>query len=420
MLDIRRIRQNPQELIDALQKRNSAVDLTEFLEKEELRRKLLAETEALKARRNEESKRIAVIKRQGGDAQPIMDEMRALGDKVNEIDAQVKEIEEYINQFLLRLPNYPHETTPVGKDDSENVEQRRWGEPRTFAWEPKAHWDLGTDLKILDFDAAAKISGARFTVYRGLGARLERAVINFFMDTHAADGYVEVLPPYMVSRSTMTGTGQLPKFEEDAYKVDQDTFLIPTAEVPVTNLYRDMIIDGKELPIRHCAYSACFRAEAGSAGRDTRGLIRQHQFNKVEMVKITKPEQSDEELESMTRQAEKVLQLLGLPHRVVCLCTGDMGFSAAKTYDIEVWMPSYNRYVEISSCSNCWDFQARRAGIRYREDVKGKPQLCHTLNGSGVAVGRTVAAILENYQNDDGSVTIPEVLRPYMGCDVIK
>ena len=420
MLDIRRIRQNPQELVEALQKRNSAVDLTEFLEKEELRRKLLAETETLKARRNEESKRIAQIKRQGGDAQPIMDEMRALGDKVNEIDTQVKEIEEYINQFLLRLPNYPHETTPVGKDDTENVEQRRWGEPRQFGWEPKAHWDIGTDLKILDFDAAAKISGARFTVYRGLGARLERAVINFFMDTHAADGYVEVLPPYMVSRSTMTGTGQLPKFEEDAYKVDQDTFLIPTAEVPVTNLYRDMILDGKDLPIRHCAYSACFRAEAGSAGRDTRGLIRQHQFNKVEMVKITKPEQSDEELESMTRQAEKVLQLLGLPYRVVCLCTGDMGFSAAKTYDIEVWMPSYGRYVEISSCSNCWDFQARRAGIRYREDVKGKPQLCHTLNGSGVAVGRTVAAILENYQNDDGSVTVPEVLRPYMGCDVIK
>ena len=420
MLDIRRIRQNPQELIDALQKRNSAVDLTEFLEKEELRRKLLAETEALKARRNEESKRIAVIKRQGGDAQPIMDEMRALGDKVNEIDAQVKEIEEYINQFLLRLPNYPHETTPVGKDETENVEQRRWGTPREFGWEPKAHWDIGTDLNILDFDAGAKISGARFTVYRGLGARLERAIINFFMDTHAADGYVEVLPPYMVSRSTMTGTGQLPKFEEDAYKVDQDTFLIPTAEVPVTNLYREMILDGKDLPIRHCAYSACFRAEAGSAGRDTRGLIRQHQFNKVEMVKITKPEQSEEELESMTRQAENVLQLLGLPHRVICLCTGDMGFSAAKTYDIEVWMPSYGRYVEISSCSNCWDFQARRAGIRYREDVKGKPQLCHTLNGSGVAVGRTVAAILENYQNDDGSVTVPEVLRPYMGCDVIK
>ena len=431
MLDIRRIRSNPQELIDALQKRNSTVDLTEFLQKEEQRRQLLNETESLKARRNEESKRIAQIKREGGDAQPIMDEMRAVGDQINAIDAQVKEIEEYINQFLLRLPNYPSATVPIGKDDTENVEQRRWGTPRQFEWEPKAHWDIGTDLKILDWDAAGKISGARFTVYRGLGARLERSVINFFMDTHAENGYTEVLPPYMVNRETMTGTGQLPKFEEDAYKVftgkqgesaadQQDTFLIPTAEVPVTNLYRDMILDGKDLPIRHCAYSACFRAEAGSAGRDTRGLIRQHQFNKVEMVKVTKPEQSYDELESMTAEAEKVLQLLGLPYRVVCLSTGDMGFSAAKTYDIEVWMPSYNRYVEISSCSNCEDFQARRAGIRYREDAKGKPQFCHTLNGSGVAVGRTVAAVLENYQNSDGSVTVPEALRKYMGVDVIK
>ncbi|MBQ9343175.1 MAG: serine--tRNA ligase [Clostridia bacterium] len=420
MLDIRRIRQNPQELIEALKNRNSTIDLSEFLEKEEQRRALLSEAEALKARRNEESKRIAQIKREGGDAQPIMDEMRALGDEIAAADEKLKDIEEYVNQFMLRLPNYPSPTTPIGKDDTENVEQRRWGTPRDFGWEPKAHWDIGTDLNILDFDAAAKISGARFTVYRGLGARLERAIINFYMDTHAADGYTEILPPYMVTRQTMTGTGQLPKFEEDAYKVDQDTFLIPTAEVPVTNLYRDMILDGKDLPIRHCAYSACFRAEAGSAGRDTRGLIRQHQFNKVEMVKITKPEQSYEELESMTRQAEKVLQLLGLPYRVVALSTGDMGFSAAKTYDIEVWMPSYGRYVEISSCSNCEDFQARRAGIRYREDAKSKPQFCHTLNGSGVAVGRTVAAILENYQNEDGSVTVPEVLRPYMGVDVIR
>ena len=420
MLDIRRIRQNPQELIEALKNRNSTIDLSEFLEKEEQRRALLSEAEALKARRNEESKRIAQIKREGGDAQPIMDEMRALGDEIAAADEKLKDIEEYVNQFMLRLPNYPSPTTPIGKDDTENVEQRRWGTPRDFGWEPKAHWDIGTDLNILDFDAAAKISGARFTVYRGLGARLERAIINFYMDTHAADGYTEILPPYMVTRQTMTGTGQLPKFEEDAYKVDQDTFLIPTAEVPVTNLYRDMILDGKDLPIRHCAYSACFRAEAGSAGRDTRGLIRQHQFNKVEMVKITKPDQSYEELESMTRQAEKVLQLLGLPYRVVALSTGDMGFSAAKTYDIEVWMPSYGRYVEISSCSNCEDFQARRAGIRYREDAKSKPQFCHTLNGSGVAVGRTVAAILENYQNEDGSVTVPEVLRPYMGVDVIR
>ena len=374
MLDIRRIRQNPQELIEALKNRNSTIDLSEFLEKEEQRRALLSEAEALKARRNEESKRIAQIKREGGDAQPIMDEMRALGDEIAAADEKLKDIEEYVNQFMLRLPNYPSPTTPIGKDDTENVEQRRWGTPRDFGWEPKAHWDIGTDLNILDFDAAAKISGARFTVYRGLGARLERAIINFYMDTHAADGYTEILPPYMVTRQTMTGTGQLPKFEEDAYKVDQDTFLIPTAEVPVTNLYRDMILDGKDLPIRHCAYSACFRAEAGSAGRDTRGLIRQHQFNKVEMVKITKPEQ----------------------------------------------MPSYGRYVEISSRSNCEDFQARRAGIRYREDAKSKPQFCHTLNGSGVAVGRTVAAVLENYQNEDGSVTVPEVLRPYMGVDVIR
>ena len=406
MLDIRRIRQNPQELIEALKNRNSTIDLSEFLEKEEQRRALLSEAEALKARRNEESKRIAQIKREGGDAQPIMDEMRALGDEIAAADEKLKDIEEYVNQFMLRLPNYPSPTTPIGKDDTENVEQRRWGTPRDFGWEPKAHWDIGTDLNILDFDAAAKISGARFTVYRGLGARLERAIINFYMDTHAADGYTEILPPYMVTRQTMTGTGQLPKFEEDAYKVDQDTFLIPTAEVPVTNLYRDMILEGKDLPIRHCAYSACFRAEAGSAGRDTRGLIRQHQFNKVEMVKITKPEQSYEELESMTRQAEKVLQLLGLPYRVVALSTGDMGFSAAKTYDIEVWMPSYGRYVEIYSC--------------YREDAKSKPQFCHTLNVSGVAVGRTVAAVLENYQNEDGSVTVPEVLRPYMGVDVIR
>lgn len=419
MLDIKRIRQNPQELIDALKNRNSAIDVNELLDLDAKRRDALGQVEQLKNKRTTESKKIGAIMKQGGDAEAIKEEMRVLGDEIAALDKQVAEIDEKINYIVMRLPNYPHASVPIGKDDSENVEQRRWGEPRQFPWQPKAHWDIGTDLGILDFEAAAKISGARFTVYRGLGARLERAVINFYMDTHADDGYTEVLPPYMVMRTTMEGTGQLPKFEEDAYKVDQDTFLIPTAEVPVTNLYRDMILDGDQLPIRHCAYSACFRAEAGSAGRDTRGLIRQHQFNKVEMVKITKPEQSYDELESMTRQAEKVLQLLGLPHRVVCLSTGDMGFSAAKTYDIEVWMPSYGRYVEISSCSNCEDFQARRAQIRYRDGAKGKPQLCHTLNGSGVAVGRTVAAILENYQNEDGTVTVPEVLRPYMRCDRI-
>ena len=419
MLDIKRIRQNPQELIDALKNRNSTIDITELLDLDQKRRDALGQVEALKNKRTTESKKIGMLMKQGGDVEAIKEEMRQLGDEIADLDKQVADIDDRINYIVMRLPNYPHASVPIGKDDTENVEQRRWGTPREFAWAPKAHWDIGTDLNILDFEAAAKISGARFTVYRGLGARLERAVINFYMDTHAADGYTEVLPPYMVMRTTMEGTGQLPKFEEDAYKVDQDTFLIPTAEVPVTNLYRDMILDGDQLPIRHCAYSACFRAEAGSAGRDTRGLIRQHQFNKVEMVKITKPEQSYDELESMTRQAEKVLQLLGLPYRVVALSTGDMGFSAAKTYDIEVWMPSYGRYVEISSCSNCEDFQARRARIRYR-DENGKPQLCHTLNGSGVAVGRTVAAILENYQNEDGSVTVPEALRPYMRCDVIK
>lgn len=424
MLDMKRIRQNPDELKEMLAHRNmdpAVVD--DFLAKDEQRRALMAQVEEKKALRNQTSKQIGLQKKNGAseaETAATMEEMRRLGDEITAIDADVAELDTAQNDFLMRTPNYPHASVPVGKDDTFNVEQRRWGTPRAFAWEPKPHWDIGTDLKILDFDAAAKISGARFTVYRGLGARLERAVINFFLDTHIAAGYEEVLPPYMVTRATMTGTGQLPKFEEDAYKVDPNTFLIPTAEVPVTNLYRDMILDGEQLPIRHCAYSACFRSEAGSAGRDTRGLIRQHQFNKVEMVKVVKPETSYDELESMTAEAEKVLKLLGLPYRVVCLSTGDMGFSSAKTYDIEVWMPSYNRYVEISSCSNCEDFQARRANIRYRDTPKDKPQFCHTLNGSGVAVGRTVAAILENYQNDDGSVTVPEALRAFMKTDVIR
>ena len=424
MLDVRRIRQNPQELKDMLARRNKDAGIVdEFLSQDEKRRALMAEVEEKKALRNQTSKQIGAAKKNGAseaETAAITEEMRRLGDEITAIDSDIAELDASINDFLMSTPNYPHASVPVGEDDRANVEQRRWGTPRTFAWEPKPHWDIGTDLKILDFDGAAKISGARFTVYRGLGARLERAIISFFLDTHIAAGFEEILPPYMVTRATMTGTGQLPKFEEDAYKVDPNTFLIPTAEVPVTNLYRDMILDGDQLPIRHCAFSACFRSEAGSAGRDTRGLIRQHQFNKVEMVKIAKPEQSYEELETMTAEAEKVLQLLGLPYRVVCLSTGDMGFSSAKTYDLEVWMPSYNRYVEISSCSNCEDFQARRAGIRYRETAKDKPQFCHTLNGSGVAVGRTVAAILENYQNDDGSVTVPEALRPYMHTDIIR
>ncbi len=419
MIDIKRIRQNPQELEQALKDRNSSIDITQLLSLDEEQRSLMAQSEGLKSLRNETSRRIAQLKRDKSNADAIMEEMKRVGEAIAALDEQIRDKSDLLNDILLRLPNYPHSSVPRGKDDKDNVEVRRWGEPRQFSHEPKAHWDIGTALDIMDFETAAKVSGARFTFLKGLGARLERSIINFYLNVHTKDGFDEVYPPYMVSRATMTGTGQLPKFEEDAYKVGQDLFLIPTAEVPVTNMYREMILDGEKLPIRHVAYSVCFRSEAGSAGRDTRGYIRQHQFNKVEMVKVCKPEQSYDELESMTQQAEKVLQLLGLPYRVVCLSTGDMGFSAAKTYDIEVWMPSYHRYVEISSCSNCEDFQARRAQIRYRENLKDKPQLCHTLNGSGVAVGRTLAAILENYQQEDGSILVPEALVPYMGTDRI-
>jgi seryl-tRNA synthetase len=419
MLDIRRIRQNPLELEQALKDRNSSIDIEQVLTLDEEQRALMAQSEILKSLRNETSKRIAQIKRDRGDADAIMEEMKQVGEEITALDEQIREKGSLLNDILLRLPNYPHRSVPRGKDDKENVEVRRWGQPREFSFDPKAHWDIGTALDIMDFETAAKVSGARFTFLKGLGARLERSIINFYLNVHTQDGFQEVYPPYMVSRATMTGTGQLPKFEEDAYKVGHDLFLIPTAEVPVTNMYREMILESDRLPIRHVAYSVCFRSEAGSAGRDTRGYIRQHQFNKVEMVKVCKPEQSYDELEHMTLQAEKVLQLLDLPYRVVCLSTGDMGFSAAKTYDIEVWMPSYQRYVEISSCSNCEDFQARRAQIRYRENLKDKPQLCHTLNGSGVAVGRTLAAILENYQQEDGSVQVPDALVSYMGTDRI-
>ena len=351
----------------------------------------------------------------------IFAEMRKLSEGIKEDDAKISQIDEELRAFMLKIPNIPNPEVPVGADDSENVEIRRYSEPRKFDFEAKPHWDIGTGLDILDFDRGAKIAGSRFTVYKGLGARLERAVIQFFLNTHTEEsGYTEIFPPYMVNRASMTGTGQLPKFEEDAFKVaNNGYFLIPTAEVPVTNLYRDEILDGAKLPIKFCAYSACFRAEAGSAGRDTRGLIRQHQFNKVELVKFADPQNSYEELEKLTNDAEKLLQKLGLAYRVVCLSTGDLGFSSAKTYDIEVWMPSYNRYVEISSCSNFEDYQARRANIRFKRDIKAKAEFVHTLNGSGLAVGRTVAAILENYQNEDGSVTIPQVLVPYMGTDKI-
>lgn len=420
-MDIKRIRRNPDELVAAMaSRRNKGADVTELLRLDEKRRSLLQEVETLKARRNSVSAEIPKLKKQGMDVFEQLAEMKEVADRIKELDGIVAECDAMLEELLLSVPNIPHPSVPAGLDDKDNREVRRWGTPREFTFEKKAHWDIGEELNILDFAAAGKITGARFTVYRDLGARLERAIISYFLDMHTNNGYTEIFPPYMVNRASMTGTGQLPKFEEDAFKVSgTDYFLIPTAEVPVTNLFRGDIIDGQQLPVKYCAYSACFRSEAGSAGRDTRGLIRLHQFNKVELVKFTRPEDSYDELEKLTHDAELVLQGLGLPYRVVVLSTGDLGFSSAKTYDIEVWMPSYDRYVEISSCSNFEDFQARRAQIRFRRDRNAKPELVHTLNGSGVAVGRTVAAILENYQNEDGSVIVPEALRPYMHCDVI-
>ena len=416
MLDIKIIRENPDKVKAALKTRNADYDsyIDEILEIDEKRRKLSTE-------QNKVSKQIPIMKKKGENTDAVMAEMKEISEKIKNDNAVISELETKQRDTLLRIPNIPSETTPIGKDDSENVELRKWGEPSKFDFEPLAHWDIGKNLGILDPETAAKVTGARFHFYKGLGARLERAVISYFLNTHTENGYTEVLPPYMVNRASMTGTGQLPKFEEDAFRVaNNDYFLIPTAEVPVTNMHRDEILSGDKLPIKYCAYSACFRAEAGSAGRDQRGLIRQHQFNKVELVKFVDPATSYDELEKLTNDAERVLQGLGLPYRVVALSTGDIGFSSAKTYDIEVWMPSYNRYVEISSCSNFEDYQARRAAIRFKNSPKDKAQFVHTLNGSGVAVGRTVAAILENYQNADGSVTIPEALVPFMGTDIIK
>ncbi len=423
MLDIKMVRANPDLVKQAMKTRNKDMDaqVDRVIAIDAERRELSAKADGVKARQNAASKDIARLKKEGGDASAIMDEMKRLAEEGKELSARAADLETEQRNILLSIPNIPHASVPVGKDDTENVEQRRWGEPRAFDFEPEAHWDIGKRLELFDPEVAAKITGKRFHVYKGLGARLERSIINFFLNTHTENGYTEILPPFMVNRASMTGTGQLPKFEEDAFKLtDPDYFLIPTAEVPVTNMHRDEILDGASLPIKYCAYSACFRAEAGSAGRDTRGLIRQHQFNKVELVKFADPATSYEELDKLTHDAERVLQLLGLPYRVVALSTGDLGFSSAKTFDIEVWMPSYGRYVEISSCSNFEDYQARRAAIRFKRDKADKAQLVHTLNGSGVAVGRTVAAILENYQNADGSVTVPEVLRPYMGVDVIR
>ena len=422
MLDIRLIREDPDRVKRAMKTRNKDMDavVDEIIAIDQKRRELASKRDGLKAEQNNASKLIPQIKKSGGDISEIMQKMNKVKEAIKADEDELNALEQKQRALLLEIPNIPSDTTPVGKDDSENVEIRRWGEPRSFDFDAKAHWDIGADLGILDPETAAKVTGARFHFYKGLGARLERSVINFFLNTHTAHGYTEVFTPFMVNRASMTGTGQLPKFEEDAFKLTNDYFLIPTAEVPVTNMHRDEILDGSKLPLCYCAYSACFRAEAGSAGRDTRGLIRQHQFNKVELVKFTKPEESYQELEKLTNDAERVLQLLGLPYRVMALSTGDIGFSSAKTYDLEVWMPSYGRYVEISSCSDFEDFQARRASIRYKDDAKDKAKLVHTLNGSGVAIGRTVAAILENYQNADGSVTVPEVLRDYMGVEVIR
>lgn len=423
MLDIKYIKENPDEVKARLATRQKdySKEIDRLLELDVERRALIADTEAKKAEQNRISKTIPQLKKEGKDVAPIFAEMKELSDTVKVDTDKIAAIDAEMTAILLSIPNMPNKLDPIGKDDAENAEIRRWSEPRKFDFEAKAHWDLGKELGILDPDTAAKVTGARFHFYRGAGAKLERSIINYFLNTHTAHGYTEIFPPFMVNRDSMRGTGQLPKFEEDAFRVaNNDCFLIPTAEVPVTNMHRDEILDGAKLPISYCAYSACFRAEAGSAGRDTRGLIRQHQFNKVELVKFTKPEESYAELEKLTNDAERVLQGLGLPYRVVRLSTGDLGFSSAMTYDIEVWMPSYNRYVEISSCSDFEDYQARRANIRYRENPKDKPRLVHTLNGSGVAIGRTVAAIMENYQNADGSITVPEALRPYMGCDVIR
>lgn len=422
MLDIKKIVEEKEIIKEKVVSKGCAAELVDrACELDEKRRTLTYNVEALKMKKNTVSKEIPKLKKEGKDVELIFEEMKKLNDEIKEIDDELSQISEELKTILLKIPNAPADVVPVGKDDSENKEMRKWGEPRKFDFEHKAHWDIGEDLDILDFKRGAKISGARFTVYKGLGAKLERAVINFFLSTHTEHGYTEIMPPYIVNRASMTGTGQLPKFEEDAFNLrNNDTFLIPTAEVPVTNLYRDEILKKEDLPIYHCAYSACFRAEAGSAGRDTRGLIRQHQFNKVELVKFTTPESSFDELEKLTNDAERLLRLLNIPYRVVMLCTGDLGFSSAITYDIEVWMPSYGRYVEISSCSNFVDYQARRANIKYKESINDKPKFVHTLNGSGLAVGRTVAAILENYQNEDGSVTVPEVLRGFMGCDIIK
>lgn len=422
MLDIKRIKRDLEEIKPLMAKRGEKdFSFEEVIELDDKRIELLQEVEALKNEQNVDSKLIPQYKKEGKNTDELMARLKELSEQIKNLDDKVKEVEEDLLQKLLRIPNVPHPNVPTGDTDEDNLEVRKWGEPTAFDFEAKAHWDIGTELNILDFEAAGKITGSRFTLYKDLGARLERSLINFFLNTHTAEhGYTEVLPPFIANRTSFIGTGQLPKFEEDMFKLEGfEYFLVPTAEVPVTNIHQNEIMNGDDLTTKYCAYTPCFRAEAGSAGRDTRGLIRQHQFNKVELVKFTKPEDSYKELETLTADAEKVLQLLGLPYRVVRICSGDLGFTAAYKYDLEVWMPSYNRYVEISSCSNFEDFQARRANIRFKRDKASKPEFVHTLNGSGVAIGRALAAILENYQQADGTVLVPEVLRSYMGTDKI-
>lgn len=422
MLDIKFVRNNPEEVLTALKNRGNSLTLDGFMELEKERRDILGEVEVLKSQRNAVSKQISEMKKNKENTDEIVAQMRQVGDKIGALDARLKEVETGLRDIMLNIPNIPNASVPVGKDENDNPEIRKWSEPKQYDFTPKPHWEIGEDLDILDAERAAKVTGARFTFYKGLGARLERSVINFMMDLHTGEhGYTEMLAPFIANKESMTGTGQLPKFAEDMFKLEgMDYYLVPTAEVPTTNYHRGEILDGAQLPEYYSTYTACFRAEAGSAGRDTRGLIRQHQFNKVELIKFVKPETSYDELEKMTNDAEHVLQLLGLPYRVILLCTGDMGFTAAKTYDIEVWLPSAGMYREISSCSNTEAYQARRADIKFRRGPKEKPEFLHTLNGSGLAVGRTVAAILENYQQADGSVVVPEALRKYMGVDVIK
>ena len=421
MLDLKFIRENPDIVRAAVKHRHASWDYDAFEMRDAERRELIGQSEALKAKRNAASKEIGAMMKAGEKeaAEKAKAEMREVGNQISELDAKLAETEEGLKKLTYSIPNIPGENCPIGDDENDNPEVRRWGTPREFDFDYKAHWDLGPDLNIIDFDRGVKIAESRFYALRGKGARLERALIEFMLDTHTSKGMIEWWVPALACKDTLIGTGQLPKFEDDLFKTTDGMYLIPTAEVQLTNLHRGEVLDGKDLPLRYCAFTPCFREEAGSAGRDTRGIIRVHQFSKVEMVRFATPENSDDELEDMTRCAEDILQKLELPYRVINLCTGDIGFSARQTYDLEVWLPSYNNYKEISSCSNCGDFQARRANIKY-VDEEGRKRFAHTLNGSGLAVGRTMAAVLENYQNADGTITVPEALRPYMGCDIIK